>query len=48
MNQRPYYDIYATAKGTNGIFGVITPESLREYFLWKEECDKIWTRQNLK
>lgn len=48
MNQRPYYDIYATAKGVNGILGVITPESLRAYFLWKEENDKIWTRQNLK
>jgi uncharacterized phage-associated protein len=48
MNQRPYYDIYATAKGANGIFGVITPESLREYFLWKEKNDKIWICQNLK
>lgn len=48
MNQRPYYDIYTTTNGANGIFGVITPESLREYFLWKEKNDKIWIRQNLK
>ena len=48
MNQRPYYDIYTTTNGANGIFGVITPESLREYFLWKEKNDKIWKRQNLK
>ena len=33
MNQRPYYDIYTTTNGANDIFGVITPESLREYFL---------------
>ena len=48
MNQRPYYDIYTTTNGANGIFGVITPESLREYFLWKEKNCKIWIRQNLK
>lgn len=32
MNQKPYRDAYANTNNAAGVFGVITPESLRTYF----------------